>query len=96
MRRKGWILGVVLLATLGLTGAVVAQGGGYDLSWWTVDNGGALNVTAGAYTLSGVAGQPDAEAVSVGGYTLQGGFFSSVAMVPVEYRLYLPVVIRNS
>ncbi len=68
------IMGALL--TLALGGIVLAQtGGGYDLTWWTVDGGGGT-VSGAGYTLMGTAGQPDAGApLTGGGYTLTGGFW---------------------
>ena len=81
---------VVLL--LGLTGPVLAETAAtYDLSWWTVDAGGASNLTAGDYTLSGTAGQPDAGLLSAGVYDLAGGFWQNLV---AELRSFLPLVIR--
>lgn len=59
-----------------LSAIVLAQsGGGYDLSWWTVDGGGGT-VSGGGYALSGTAGQPDAGPSLTGsGYALYGGFW---------------------
>jgi hypothetical protein len=43
-----------------LASVVFAQsGGGYDLSWSTVDGGGATSSAGGPYVLGGTAGQPD-------------------------------------
>jgi hypothetical protein len=67
---------------------------GYDLSWWTVDSGGYTFSTGGNYTLGGTIGQPDAGTLTGGGYTLGGGFWGGGA-VAVEYKVYLPVVLRN-
>lgn len=71
-------LAVVALALLDLTGfsganvsglaRVHAQsGGGYDLTWSTLDGGGAMFSTGGGYSLGGTLGQPDAGAASSGG-----------------------------
>ena len=50
-----------LAALLLLASVALAQSGGsYDLSWWTVDGGGATFNTGGGYSLGGTAGQPDA------------------------------------
>ena len=65
---------------------------GYDLSWWTVDGGGATAAVGGDYTLGGTAGQPDATVWSGGGYTLTGGFWGGVL---VEHHIYLPLVMRS-
>jgi hypothetical protein len=66
---------------------------GYDLSWWTVDGGGTTPNEGSGYTLSGTAGQPDAAVWSGDNYVLEGGFWGGVA---VEYRIYLPLVLRNT
>jgi hypothetical protein len=59
--------------------ALAQTGGGYDLSWSTVDDdGGECN--GGGYTLTGMAGQPDAGVLSGGDYTLQGGFHRCVVL----------------
>jgi len=63
-----------------LAGSVHAQSGGdYDLSWSTVDGGGATWSMGGNYSLGGTIGQHDAGARHTGGdYTLQGGFWHPV------------------
>ncbi len=70
---------IILTLMIGLLAASVALaqgGGGYDLSWWTVDGGGE-EVSGGGFTLNGTAGQPDAHnALSGGGFTLTGGFWA--------------------
>jgi LPXTG-site transpeptidase (sortase) family protein len=55
---------------------VLAQSGGYDISWWTVDSGGETFSTGGTYRLGGTIGQPDAGEHSGGDYTLYGGFWN--------------------
>jgi hypothetical protein len=71
-----------------------AQTGDYDLSWWTVDGGGR---TGGSethpYALGGTSGQPDAAIWTSNGYTLAGGFWGGVV---VEYRIFLPLVLRGA
>jgi hypothetical protein len=69
------ILGGVLVSGLG----VLAQGPGYDLSWWTVDGGGSTFSTGGGYALGGTIGQADAGELSASGYRLVGGFWGGVA-----------------
>ena len=86
---------VWLLLALGLLAPalVLAQsGGGYDLTWNTVDGGGYTFSTGGGYSLGGTAGQPDAGVLSGGGYTLSGGFWGGGA---ARYGIYLPLVLRN-
>jgi hypothetical protein len=65
-----------VLALLLLAGAAVAQvGGGFDLSWSTVDGGGATFSTGGGYAVGGTAGQPDAGVHTGGSFSVQGGFW---------------------
>ena len=64
---------------------------GYDLSWYTIDAGGATNSTGGSFALNGSVGQPDAGALSGGSYTLSGGFWGGAV---VNYRVFLPLVLK--
>jgi hypothetical protein len=78
------------------TSAVLAQsGGGYDLSWSTVDGGGWTFSSGGVYTVGGTAGQPDAGLLSGGSYTLGGGFWGGGAVFNPKHMIYLPLVLRN-
>jgi hypothetical protein len=61
----------------------------YDLSWWTVDGGGATGLTSGSYTLSGTAGQPDAGLLSNGDYDLMGGFWAGILE---KLESFLPLI----
>jgi len=84
------ILVITILMILS-AGTVSAQsGGGYDLTWWTVDSGGVA-LSGGSYTLAGSAGQPDSSMAPTGGaYQLTGGFWSDAA----AYKVYLPSILR--
>ena len=76
MRKWQLTLTILAAATL-LTAAARAQsGGGYDLSWWTIDGGGITFATGGTFNLGGTAGQPDASSALTGGaFSLTGGFW---------------------
>ena len=91
--RRGLGLLVALALLLGVTGAALAQtGGGYDLTWWTVDGGGG-RLEGGGYTLDSTVGQADAAPpISGGGYDLQGGFWPAGG--EGGYSVYLPLVMR--
>ncbi len=89
------VLRLLLLAALLSLLAPVARaqsGGGYDLTWSTVDGGGYTWSEGGSYSLGGTVGQPDAGVLSGGGYTLSGGFWGGAAAC---YGVYLPLVLRN-
>jgi len=100
-RKVGFIFLTVVVFGLLAAGvaAVYAQsGGGYDLTWNTVDGGGTTFSSGGGYSLGGSAGQPDAAAWSGGGYTLSGGFWHAGAAGTTpggETPVYLPVILCN-
>ncbi len=60
-------------STVTVTPTPPPDGEGYDLSWFTVDDGGGES-SGGEYTLTDTLGQHDAEVHGGGDYTLQGGF----------------------
>jgi len=78
-------------------GAAQAQtGGDYNLTWWTVDGGGAA-ASGGNYALAGTTGQPDTGAALSGGdYILVGGFWPAASSggVLYPYNVYLPLIIK--
>ncbi len=73
----------MLALTLGTASPALAQAGGpYDLSWSTIDTGGATFSTGGAYSLGGTMGQPDAGPAMTGGaFSLVGGFWPGIAEI---------------
>ena len=68
-----------IVVSLGVIIPVLAQsGGGFDLTWSTLDGGGGATSAGGGYEVSGTVGQPDASAagaMSGGNYALTGGFW---------------------
>jgi len=92
-RTRLLILLVVLIGVLLIMTAQVAaqNGGSYDLTWNTIDNGGGSS-SGGSYTVEGTLGQPDAVAQMTNSpYTLVGGFWNSLL---TPYKVYLPVSLR--
>jgi len=62
---------------LALPLAVSAQ---LQIDWFTIDGGGGSS-SGGVYSVSGTIGQPDASsAMTGGGYSLTGGFWSLLAV----------------
>src|SRR5215470_18031944 len=63
--------------------AILAQsGGGFDLSWSTIDSGGITFSSGGTFTLGATAAQADAgpvPAMSGGAFSLTGGFWPAAA-----------------
>ena len=96
MKRQAFLflLAGVLLLPPGLV-ALAQAGGGYDLTWSTVDGGGYTFSTGSGYSLGGTAGQADAGVLTGGGYTLAGGFWRGGAAAGIMYEVYLPLVLRG-
>ena len=91
MKRTAILLALAVLLLLASV-ALAQSGGGYDLTWNTVDAGGYTFSTGGDYSLGGTIGQPDAGVLTGGDYTLGGGFWGGGA---IGHRIYLPLVLRN-
>ncbi len=92
MKRAICLLATVLILTIAVTSISAQSGGGYDLTWSTIDNGGGSS-SGGDYSLSGTIGQPDAGTLSGGGYTLNGGFWAGGAAL--NSNIYLPLVLKG-
>lgn len=64
---------LVAVAWLGLVATAVAQQ--FEIIRSTIDGGGVMRSTGGAFELSGTIGQPDAGTMVGGGFELNGGFW---------------------
>ncbi len=100
MKRAIILIPIALVLLIGLSTAnaqrnsdPAAPQSGYDLSWYTVDGGGATFSTGGPYSLGGTIGQPDAGSMSGGNYSLNGGLWGGAI---VKYNIYLPLVLKNA
>jgi hypothetical protein len=97
LHRGGFLLILTAMLLVSVTLVSAQTGGGYNLSWWTVDGGGATFGEGSGYALGGTIGQPDAGVLEGGGYTLVGGFWGGGAAAEPgpDNFIYLPVVVRN-
>lgn len=85
------VLALLIVSIAAIVSIAVAQtGGGYDVSWSTIDSGGGA-ASGGGYTLEGTIGQFDAGVQSGGGYVLEGGFWNRATAV---YRVFLPIMVK--
>ena len=87
---------LILMLLLPLPTARAQSGGGFDLSWATVEGGGVSVSPAGAggepqFVLAGVIGQADAGLLTGGSFALSGGFL----LGDIAGYLYLPMVIKS-
>ncbi len=100
MKRLMILIPIVLVLLIGISTANAQrnndpsspQSGSYDLSWYTIDGGGATFSTGGGYSLGGTIGQPDAGSMSGGLYTINGGFWGGAS---INYNIYLPLTLKN-
>lgn len=87
------ILCLVLVSSLGFLAishslaAPAAPAAGYQIGWWTVDNGGGLS-QGGVYVLQGTAGQAEPGVLTGSVYRLTGGYWSSVP----TYQAFFPLL----
>jgi hypothetical protein len=92
LRRAGIVTAVLLLT--GTSWAWAAGGGGFDLSWFSMDGGGGPS-SSGGYAVTGTAGQLDAGALSGNGYHLAGGLWpAQFPAATADHGVYLPLVGR--
>jgi hypothetical protein len=96
MRNKIHLAIAVLLVgiLLFVTGArdYAQTGNGYALIWSTIDSGGGMFSTGGAYSLGGTIGQADAGKMSGNTYELSGGFWNMDEPLFQFHILFLPVI----
>lgn len=92
---KKWLIAMEACAVFATPLSALAQTGGvYDLSWNTIDPGGATGITGGVYSLAGTVGQIEAGIHSGGVYILNGGFWSGAidAATDVEPFIDVPAI----
>jgi hypothetical protein len=93
MLKRLLLLLILAALALWLSPARAQTGGIYELSWLTIDGGGATlgsgAASGRAYQTQATIGQPDPGQASGGGYVLKGGFW-----VQSNYNVRLPVIMR--
>jgi uncharacterized membrane protein len=99
MKRKKFLILLAFVAlTLFIANATSTHaqiGGTYELTWSTLDGGGATSSTGGTYSLDGTIGQPDAGAMSGGTYSLGGGFWAfATNVVNTLNKIFLPLILK--
>lgn len=87
-------LTILILTALFVVGgartAIAQSGGGYDLTWNVIADGGATFSSGGTFSLGGTSGQFDAGTMNGGTYSLIGGFWVDFG----GNRLYLPIILK--
>ena len=84
---------LILAACLALVTPVLAQvSATFDLSWHVIGSGGGQMGGPG-HTIAGTIGQPTVGTMGGSGHALCSGFWCGI---PAEYRVYLPLTLRNA
>jgi hypothetical protein len=79
----------LLLVLLIITASATVHAQSYSIDWFSVDGGGRTS-TGGVYSVSGTIGQPDAGKSTGGNFSIDGGFWSIVAVqTPGLPRLFI-------
>lgn len=86
MKRIFVLLMLVLAITVVFQPAFAQTGGGYDLSWSTIDGGGGSSSDA-VYGVKGTVGQMDAGFATGSGYELSSGFWQTQVTNPTAITL---------
>jgi hypothetical protein len=95
LRRAGKALFALggLLCCLLLVGVALAQtSASYDLSWNVIAGGGG-SISSTSYAINSIIGQPVVGASESENYRTEAGFWGGA--LAVEYKIYLPVVLKN-
>jgi hypothetical protein len=91
--RRTFVVALTILATLAVVSLASAQSGQWDLTWFTIDGGGATSSSGDVFALSGTIGQPDTGSLAGGVYTLRGGFWAvAVGSGASISTVYLPLI----
>lgn len=84
------LFAIVVVKLFAASSASAQSGGSFDLTWNTIDGGGATFSTGGAYQLGGTIGQADVGTMSGGAYSLSGGFWVNL----LGNNVMLPFITR--
>ncbi len=85
-----------LLAVCGGAAFAGPSGGSFEIVSYTIDGGGIIDSSGGAFSLSGTVGQPDAGGTMTGGsFELTGGFWATVPAVGCDADLAAPFGVLN-
>jgi hypothetical protein len=91
MNKRKLLVLAALLLTLVLTSLAFASGS-YTINWYVIAGGGGP-ISGGGYAINSTIGQPVVGASEGGNYRIEAGFWGGA--LAVEYKIYLPVVLKN-
>ena len=65
-----------------------SEGGGYRLSWISIDGGSPLRSSSAVLSVRGAVGQPDSGSVGGGRFRIDGGFWSAASTPAIDARVF--------
>jgi hypothetical protein len=84
----------LLALLLAVASGLALAADGFDLSWHVVAGGGGPASAAG-YQVDGTAGQAAAGLLRGGDYALGSGFWGGGEVAGADYRIHLPLLVRD-
>jgi hypothetical protein len=91
--RRTLVVALTILATLAFVSLASSESGQWDLTWFTIDEGGTTSSSGDGFALSGTIGQSDTGSLAGGVYTLRGGFWAvAVGSGASISTVYLPLI----
>ncbi|MFN0138315.1 MAG: hypothetical protein ACKVS9_19605 [Phycisphaerae bacterium] len=75
MSYRAYAASICKTALCFIASPMFAYGQVYDVPWHTIDGGGEMFSTGGAFSVGGTIGQPDAGVMTGGVFELTGGFW---------------------
>jgi hypothetical protein len=88
---KSLVLSAALFTSLLLTSLALASGS-YTINWWVIAGGGGP-ISSTGYAINSTIGQAAVGRVANSTYELCSGFWCGA--LAVEYKIYLPIVLKN-
>lgn len=89
------VLLIALMLLLTTFSIQAGSGGQYAINWYSMDSGGTLSATGGAYELRGTIGQVDTALISQDTFDIQAGFWSVASGAGAgQNQIYLPFITK--
>ncbi len=76
--------------------SVHARAQSYSIPWFTIDGGGGGTSSSSLFSVTGTIGQPNAGKMHGGDYSVEGGYWSIIAVVEQSGAPLLSLTLSNS
>jgi hypothetical protein len=86
-------LGLLWMLACGSAPTLLAQS--FSIDWYTIDGGGGTS-SGGPFSLTGTIAEPETAVMSGGGFTIEGGFWAILSVVPTPGAPSLRVALTST